>query len=217
MLPRLAIVDPDLAVGLPAAVTAATGLDAITQLIEPYVCLRANPLVVGLALEGLRMAVRALPRAFADGRDREARAGMACAAMMSGMALANAGLGVVHGLAAAIGGAFAAPHGAVCAALLPHGMAANVRALRRVRSPAVERYAVVARILTGLEGATAEDGAEEAGRLAGAMKIPGLRAYGIGSGDLDGLCERGARASSMKANPVELSLAELREILERAL
>jgi alcohol dehydrogenase class IV len=206
MLPALAIVDPDLAIGVPASITAATGLDAITQLIEPYVSLRANPLVDAMALQGLRLAARSLPKLLADGRDREARAGMACAALMSGICLANAGLGVVHGLAAPIGGMFPAPHGAVCAALLPHGIAANIRALREraPASPALSRYATVATIL-------------DAESLASSSRIPGLRAYGVTTRDFDGLCERAARTSSMKANPVELTAAELRGVLESAL
>jgi alcohol dehydrogenase class IV len=214
MLPKVAIVDPDLAVGLPAPITASTGLDAITQLIEPYVSRRANPMTDAIALEGLRLAVRALPRAYRDPRDREARAGMACAATMSGMALANAGLGVVHGFAAPIGGAFPAPHGAVCAALLSHGMRANIQA---AESTVLQRYAVVARILTGDADATPDDGVPAVSRMVGEMAIPGLAAYGVHDRDLDGLCERAARASSMKANPVDLSLAQLREVLERAL
>jgi alcohol dehydrogenase class IV len=214
MLPKVAIVDPDLAVGLPAPITASTGLDAITQLIEPYVSRRANPMTDAIALEGLRLAVRALRRAYRDPRDREARAGMACAATMSGMALANAGLGVVHGFAAPIGGAFPAPHGAVCAALLAHGMRANILA---AEGTVLQRYAVVARILTGDADATPDDGVLAVSRMVGEMAIPGLAAYGIRDRDLDGLCERAARASSMKANPVDLSLAQLREVLERAL
>jgi alcohol dehydrogenase class IV len=214
MLPRVAIVDPDLAVGLPAPITASTGLDAITQLIEPYVSRRANPITDAISLEGLRFAVRALSRAYRDPHDLEARAGMACAAVMSGMALANAGLGVVHGLAAPVGGAFPAPHGAVCAALLSHGMRANIRA---AESTVLQRYAAVARILTGDAGATSDDGVLAVSRMVADMAIPGLAAYGVSDQDLDGLCVRAARASSMKANPVDLSLTQLREVLERAL
>ena len=219
MLPRVAIVDPDMSLGLPAAITASTGLDAITQLIEPYVCRKANPFTDALALEGLRMAVRSLPRAFAHPRDAEARAGMACAALMSGIALANAGLGVVHGLAAAVGGAFPAPHGAVCAALLPHGMAANIRALRAdaAENGVLERFATIARIVTGSAHAMPEDGPVALARLVRDLRIPGLGTYGVAMRDLDGLCAKAARAGSMKANPVEWSASQLREVLEPAL
>ena len=134
MLPRVALVDPELTYGLPPAVTAATGLDALTQLIEPYVSARANPLADALCVEGIRRVAGALRRAYHDGADREARHDMALASLFGGLALANAGLGVVHGFAAPLGGSSKAPHGALCAALLPHGMAANVAALR-ARAP----------------------------------------------------------------------------------
>ena len=113
MLARLAVVDPELTYDLPPAVTASTGLDALTQLIEPYVSSRANPMTDSLCVEGMRRAARSLPRVFADGRDAEARLDMSLASLFGGLALANAGLGAVHGFAAAIGGAFDAPHGAV--------------------------------------------------------------------------------------------------------
>ena len=151
MLPRLALVDPELTCRLPPAITASTGLDALTQLIEPYVSVRANPMTDLFCVEGMRRAARSLGRAFANGSDAEARADMSLASLLGGLALANAGLGVVHGFAAPIGGMFDAPHGAVCAALLPHGMEVNIRALR-ARAPGSEplgRYRTVARLLTG--------------------------------------------------------------------
>ena len=126
MLPRAAIVDPELTLGLPPAITASTGLDALTQLIEPYVSSRANPFTDSLCLDGIRCASMSLSRAYTEGRDVEARTGMAYASLLGGLALANAGLGVVHGLAAPIGGMFDAPHGAVCAAILPAGMRTNI-------------------------------------------------------------------------------------------
>ena len=151
MLPRVAIVDPQLTLGLPRAMTASTGLDALTQLIEAYVCLRANPMTDTLCLDGLRAVKSSLVRACEDGNDAAARAGMSYASLLGGLALANAGLGVVHGFAAPIGGMFDAPHGAVCAAILPYGMEANIRALRE-RSPeggALARYREIARSAHG--------------------------------------------------------------------
>ncbi len=130
MLPRVALIDPELTYALPPAVTANTGLDALTQLIEPYVSARANPLTDALCVEGIGRAAGALGRAYRDGTDSEARRDMALASLFGGLALANAGLGVVHGFAAPLGGSWNAPHGALCAALLPHGMAANIAALR---------------------------------------------------------------------------------------
>jgi len=219
MLARLAVVDPELTYELPPAVTASTGLDALTQLIEPYVSSRANPMVDALCVEGMRRAARGLPRAYANGRDTEAREDMSLASLFGGLALANAGLGGVHGFAAAIGGAFDAPHGAVCAALLAHVMDANIRALR-VREDTslwLGRYGDVARILTGVPDASAENGVEWIARLCRTLSVPRLGSYGIGAQDIPVIVENAARASSMKANPVALTPAELREILLRAL
>ena len=151
MLPRLALVDPELTYSLPAAVTASTGLDALTQLIEPFTSSKANPLTDALCREGMMRAARSLRTAYEDGRDAVAREDMAHASLFGGLALANAGLGVVHGFAGPVGGAFHAPHGAVCAAFLPHVMAVNARALRTRQpgSAALARYDEIARILTG--------------------------------------------------------------------
>lgn len=219
MLARLAVVDPELTYDLPPAVTASTGLDALTQLIEPYVSSRANPMVDALCVEGMRRAARGLPRVYANGRDTQAREDMSLASLFGGLALANAGLGGVHGFAAAIGGAFDAPHGAVCAALLAHVMDANIRALRVREDSSLRlgRYVEVARILTGLSDASAEDGVEWVARLCQTLSVPRLGSYGIGAHDIPVIVENAARASSMKANPVALTPAELREILLRAL
>lgn len=222
MLPRVAIVDPELARSLPPALTATTGLDALTQLIEPFVCTRANPMTDNFCLDGIRHASASLLRAFKDGADREARAGMAWASLLGGLALANAGLGVVHGFAAPIGGMFHAPHGAVCAAILPSGMRANIGALREEHahspeSPALERYRAIARILTGDPEAIPEDAAQWVESLAHQLAIPSLAAYGIGTRDIPALVEKAARASSMKANPVALTPARLTQVLENSL
>lgn len=218
MLPRLALVDPELACDLPSAITASTGLDALTQLIEPYVSCRANPMTDGICLEGMRYAARSLRRAWADGRDIAARTDMALASLMGGLALANAGLGVVHGFAAPIGGMFSAPHGAVCAALLPHGMRINISALRAHDAiEAVERYAAVARILTRQTDAAPEDGPAWVARLCREMGIPGLGSYGVGATDVAVLVEKASCASSMKGNPIVLSAPELIEVVTAAL
>ncbi len=219
MLPRLAVVDPELTYALPPAATASTGLDALTQLIEPYVSLRANPMTDAVCLEGMRRAAGSLARAWRDGRDREARHDMALASLFGGLALANAGLGAVHGFAAAVGGMFPAPHGAVCAVLLPHAMEINIRALRATgtASPALERYTVVARTLTGSAEASAEDGATWVSRLCRQLQIPPLAAYGVRREDVPALVEKAARASSMKGNPIALTAGELEELLTRAI
>lgn len=219
MLARLAVVDPELTFDLPPAVTASTGLDALTQLVEPYVSSRANAMVDLFAVEGMRRAARALPRAFEDGRDQAARTDMAFASLLGGLSLANAGLGAAHGFAAPVGGMFPAPHGAVCAALLPHVMAVNIRALR-ARAPeshTLRRYEEVARLLTGNPAATPEDGARWVDDLRRRLQIPQLGRYGITSRDVAVLVANAAQASSMKANPITLTTGELTEILTLAL
>jgi alcohol dehydrogenase class IV len=168
-------------------------------------------------LEGIRLAAKALPRAFACGADAIARRDMALAALYGGFALANAGLGVVHGFAAPLGGMFPAPHGAVCAALLPHGLEANIRALRKraADSDSLRRYDEVARILTGT--ARAEDVVGWTGRLCRDLRIPALSAYGVNAGDVPLLVEKAARASSMKANPIALTEEELSRVVAGAI
>jgi alcohol dehydrogenase class IV len=219
MIPRLALVDPELTHGMPPEVTAATGLDALTQLIEPFTCNRPNPIVDGLCREGIARVARSLRRAWADGRDAAAREDMALASLYGGLALANAGLGAVHGFAGVAGGMFQAPHGAVCAALLPNVMAMNRAALqaREPGNPALARYGEVARLLTGRADARAEEGVEWVRELTAALGVPGLGAHGIARGDISGIVEKAAGASGTKANPVELTRDELVEILAQAI
>jgi alcohol dehydrogenase class IV len=218
MLPRVALVDPELTYGLPPAATVYTGLDALTQLIEPYVSARANPMVDALCVEGIGRVAHALRRAYHDGADREARRDMALASLFGGLALANAGLGVVHGFAAPLGGSWKAPHGALCAALLPQGIAANVAALR-ARAPqhtALERYATIARLLTGRNDAGTQDGIDWIQTLCAELNVPKLRAWGITEADLPGVVEKAARASSMQANPLQLTREELLGVIAAA-
>jgi alcohol dehydrogenase class IV len=219
LLPRTAIVDPKLTTDLPPSVTASTGLDALTQLIEPYVSVRANPVTDGFCVEGMRRVARSLRRAYEQGDDLNAREDMALASLFGGLSLANAGLGAVHGFAAPIGGMFHAPHGAVCAALLPHVTENNLRALReRLNdSEVLLRYDSVAKILTGSEKAAAVDGIRWIIELCKALQIAGLRAYGVTAADIETLVEKGAKASSMKANPIVLTHEELTEALQAAL
>ena len=224
MLPSVALVDPDLLVGLPAEALASSGLDALSQLIEPFVCTRANPITDGFAREGLRRSASALRRAYTAARlgvavapvDREA---LALASLLGGLSLANAGLGAVHGFAAPIGGIFAAPHGAVCAALLAPVMRANVAALRArdPDGPALARYREVAALVTGEPSATIEDGLQWIADLCRALDVPGLARYGMREADVAALVGQARAASSMKANPIALTDAELAEIATRAL
>jgi alcohol dehydrogenase class IV len=218
LLPRVALVDSELTHDLPPALTASTGLDALTQLIEPYVSIRANPVTDALCLDGVRRVVRSLRRAFANVGDAAAREDMALASLFGGLALANAGLGAVHGFAAPIGGMFPAPHGAVCAALLPEVMEANLRALRsRIHDSEVTgRYEVIAQLLTGNSKATAEDGVRSVRELCQDLSIEKLTVFGITRDDIPSIIERAAKASSMKANPLVLTAEELAEILAAA-
>ena len=219
MVPCIALVDPELTFDLPPAVTASTGLDALTQLIEPFTCNRANPLVDALCREGLARVARSLRRAWSAGQDAAAREDMALASLFGGFALANAGLGVVHGFSGVIGGMFNAPHGAVCAALLPHVMAMNRAALERrePQSPVLVRYTEVARILTGLPAATAADGAAWVRELAAELGIPPLGACGVRPEEIPLIVDRTTVASGTKANPIMLTRGELAEILRTAL
>jgi alcohol dehydrogenase class IV len=219
LLPRVALVDPELTHDLPPALTAATGLDALTQLIEPYVSPRANPMSDALAVEGMTRAARSLRRAVEHGRDISAREDLALASVLGGLALANAGLGAVHGFANPIGGMFPAPHGAICGALLPHVTAANLAALH-ARDPGKEtlrRYDEIARILTGRTDARADDGVRWLRELVAALKIPTLAAYGVTAADIPAITAAAAKASSMKANPIALMPDELAAILVAAL
>ena len=219
MLARVAVVDPELTYDLPPALTANTGMDALTQLIEPFVCNRANPLTDGLCVEGLRRAARSLRIAFSNGKDKDAREDMAVAGLFGGLALSNAGLGAVHGFAGPIGGSFPVPHGAICAALLPHVMAINLRALRQrdPNGPALYRYEEVARWLAGDIKAKPDDGLKWVRALVIDLKVPRLASFGIQHEHFPDLVAKAMNASSMKANPIALTPEELTEILEQAL
>lgn len=218
MLPRLALVDPELTWSAPPAVTAATGLDALTQLIEPFVSSRANLLTDAICREGLTHAVDGLRRAWTDGSDKAARRAMSFASLCGGLALANSGLGAVHGFAGPFGGMYAAPHGAVCAALLPAVCAANVRSLRARQpdAPALARYSELARLFTRRADADAEDVAPWLATLCADLQVPRLGVYGFTLADAPVLIAKAQAASSMKANPLPLTDEELAWVLEQA-
>lgn len=219
MLPRVALVDPELTYTLPPDVTARTGLDALTQLIEPYVSKRANPMTDALCREGMHRAARSLHPVYERGDDPAAREDMALSSLLGGLALANAGLGAVHGFAGPLGGMFPGPHGALCAALLPYAMEINVRALRErpSESEILQRYDEIARILTGNDRAVATNGVNWVQELCQDLQIPPLSSYGVEGKHIPILIEKASVASSMKANPIELTRDEMAEILIRAL
>jgi alcohol dehydrogenase class IV len=219
MLPQLAVIDPELTRSLPAHLTASTGLDALTQLIEPYVSNSPNPITDAFCREGMRRAAGALRRAYLDGSDMEAREDMALASLLGGLALANARLGAVHGLAGPLGGMFPAPHGMICARLLPLVMEANSQALqtRAPKTAALERVAEVARILTGKSTATIADGLVWLQALTTELAVPPLSRFGLNDKAIPQVVAQAQKASSMKGNPIELTEDELADILRRAL
>jgi alcohol dehydrogenase class IV len=219
MLPRLALVDPELTYNLPPEITARAGLDALTQLIEPFVSVKANPMTDAICREGISHAARSLKRAYENGADREAREGMSLASLFGGLALANAALGAVHGFAGPLGGMLHAPHGALCARLLPLVMEANIEALQthQPEHPALGRYVEIARILTDEKEATAQDGVRWTNELVATLKIPGLSTYGMSEKNFPEAVEKTMKANSFKGNPIALNEDELRLILEKAL
>ena len=226
MLPDVAVIDPELTLNLPKDVTAHTGLDALTQCLEPYVSNASNPLVDAVALEGVKIGARSLLRAYENGpNDLRAREDMCLCSYYGGLSLANAKLGAVHGFSGTLGGLLHAPHGAICAALLPHCCAINVEALEgrvTAEDPAcaekyLERYAQIARTVTDDPGATVAEGVAALAALVKACGVPGLGAFGLTEGDFDDVVAKSKESSSMKGNPVALSDEELKDMLRRAL
>lgn len=219
MLPDVAVVDPELTYSVPPEVTASTGLDAFTQVLEPYVSRLANPITDALCREGLAHASGSLRRAYERGDDAEAREGMALASLLGGLALANAKLGAVHGFAGVLGGMFDAPHGAICGRLLSPVMETNVVALlrREPENPALDRYRTIAAIITGDPKAEIQQGVAWVEALCADLAVPGLAEYGVTRDDFPAIIEKSRRSSSMKGNPIQLTEEELAEILERAL
>jgi alcohol dehydrogenase class IV len=218
MLPRAAVVDPELTLSLPRNVTAATGLDALSQLIEPFVSAKRQPLTDAVCRAGLAEVSWALRRACDEPADLAAREAMSLASLCGGVALANAGLGAVHGFAGPIGGMFPAPHGAVCAILLPGVMAANIAACRSSGDDAtLDRCAEIARLLTGDADADPEAGVAWVRRLVADLAIPSLAAYGMTAADIPVVVAKAKQASSMKGNPVTLPDDVLQALLVGAL
>jgi alcohol dehydrogenase class IV len=220
MLPKVALIDPELTLSLPPSITASTGLDALTQCIEPFVSHLSNPLTDGICREGITRAACSLRLAFQNGDNLSARTDMSLAALFGGLALANAKLGAVHGFAGPIGGMYpTAPHGVICGLLLPFVMAANVQALtsREPQNPALGRYDEVAQLITGDPSASATDGVAWVRELAKTLNVPALSNFGVAVSHFPTIIEKAQHASSMKGNPIKLTKRELHEILEFAL
>jgi alcohol dehydrogenase class IV len=218
LLPKIAVVDPELTYEMPPSITASTGMDALTQLIEPFVSNASNPLTDALCREGIPRVGHSLRTAIVTPRALEARQDMSLASLFGGLALANARLGAVHGMANPIGGMSHAPHGAVCARLLPLVMETNLQALRQRQpdSPALARYAEIGRLLTGDEKASADDGIVWIQHLCQDLDIRPLKEHEMKSEDFPALVDQSQKASSMKGNPVALKDSELMNILIQA-
>jgi len=218
MLPVLAIIDPELTLSLPPEITASTGIDALTQLIEPFVSNRSNPITDSLCREGIKRAARSLPIAFQDGQNINARQDMCIASLFGGIALANARLGAVHGFAAPLGGLLKAPHGALCARLLPIVFEINITALlnRSPESEALPRFLEICKLITDHPLATFQNGIDWLLNLTKYVKIPSLAAYELRRDDFRILVENASKSSSMQGNPIQLEEDELFKILERA-
>jgi len=219
MYADLALVDPQLTLGLPPNITASSGLDALTQLIEPFVSNRANPLVDAICRQGIQVASRSLKRAYRQGDSLDAREGMSLASLFGGLALANAKLGAVHGFAAPLGGMLHAAHGSICACLLAAVMSMNVQALceRDPQNPVLNKYKEIAVLLTGESDASLEDGIHWVKETCEDLNIPGLRSMGFKEGMLGEAVQKGAIASSMGGNPIQLTQAELESILDSSM
>ena len=218
MIPSIALVDPELTYTMPPPVTASTGMDAFNQVIEGYVSTHANPKTDIISSEGIKRGARSLLKAYHDGQDRQARRDMCLTSLFGGLALANGGLGAVHGFAGPIGGMFNAPHGVICACLLPHVIKYNMIALHNLagRSETETRYQNIARWVTGNSHANVDDGVNWIKELAESLDIPRLRSLGIHRDDFSLIIEKSKVSSSMQKNPVKLDESFLRSILDEA-
>ena len=212
MLARVAIVDPALTDGCPRGVTLASGLDALTQVIEPYLCARPNQATDAIALAAIPQGATALVRLMQD-EDPDARDAMAWVSLAGGIALANAGLGAVHALAGVIGGMTGAAHGAICGTLLPFVLQANARALPPDH-PATDRFGQVDALLSAAFGLG--PGSVALHRWSRKAGLPGLTALGLGQEAYGPVAEAAIAASSMRANPAVLSTKDLLAVLAAA-
>lgn len=218
MYPNLAVIDPVLTLTMPPALTASTGVDALTHLLETFVSVQSNPFIDIFCIEGMKRISGSIVYAFNDGNNLETRENMAMASMFGGMALANVKLGAVHGFAGPLGGMYPIPHGAVCACLLPAVMEVNIAALKyKNQEKQLLKFDEVARILTGNNSAVAEDGAIWVKELVKKLQIPSLSDFHLSPGSFPELIEKAKNSSSMKGNPVELDNEQLYEILSRSL
>jgi alcohol dehydrogenase class IV len=219
IIPRVAIVDPELTLALPPDVTGYTGMDALTQLIEPYLTLKANPLSDALSIEGIKRSKKSLLKAYHSGNDISAREDLSLASLFSGIALANSGLGGVHGIAGVIGGMTPAPHGALCACLLPYVFESNAELITQnsKKSSAYEKLLTIGRILLDSEPNEMGDIVKYLEELAEILNIGRLKSFGVNEKDFPAIIDYSMTSSSMKGNPVSFSKEQIKRILEKAL
>ena len=218
LLPWVSLIDPLLTLSLPSSVTAFTGMDAFVQVLEPYVSIKANCMTDIFCRDGIRKAAQAILVAYQDGKNENARTDMSMVSLLGGLCLANSGLGAVHGFAGVIGGMFHAPHGAICASLLPSVIKINSDALkeRDPQSQALKRYSEIARIVINHDNATITDGINWFKNLCSDLKIPHLRDLNVNKKEFSEVVKMSQNASSMKGNPIVLTTDEMTEILTMA-
>ncbi|MCP3943805.1 MAG: iron-containing alcohol dehydrogenase [Desulfobacteraceae bacterium] len=214
MLPDIALVDPELTLSMPPSLTASTGLDALTQLIEAYISPFSNPLVDGICEQGIKHACRSLKKAWERGDDLKAREDMSIASLFSGFALANAKLGAVHGIAGPLGAMIKAPHGLICGKLLPFVMETNIRALDHDH-PCLDRFQKIAAILTNNPRAIIKDGIDWINQICDTFKLAPLRKFGLTAEMIPTILTKSLNSSSMKGNPVELTKTQIQSILKQ--
>lgn len=218
MIPTVALVDPEVTLTMPPSVTASTGMDALTQVIEGYVSNKANPMTDALARDGILRGSRSLLQAYKNGNDLKARYDMSLTSLFGGLVLGNSGLGAVHGFAGPIGGMFQAPHGVICASLLPYVMKYNAIELSEFEGlqDVQSKYQDIAKWVTGEANARIEDGVQWIAMLAHQLHIPRLREIGIKKEDFERIIEKSKVSSSMQKNPIKLRESTLAKILEEA-
>jgi alcohol dehydrogenase len=223
-IPNIAIIDPELTLSCPPSITAASGMDAFSQLLEAYISSNANPMTDALAYSGIQhMKDNIVPACTTGANDIEVRAGMAYGALMSGIALANAGLGIEHGLASPIGGFFEIPHGVVCGTLIAEGTKLNIKKLKeqgKEELPALRKHAKIGALLAGNEDYKGENMDEYLDLLVKTLEqwtedlpIDRLGKYGITEDDLDKIVQ----SAGLKNNPVHLSPDEIKQLLKARL
>jgi alcohol dehydrogenase class IV len=218
IIPRVALVDPALTYALSPAATASTGMDALTQVIEPFLSRKANRLTDMFCREGIARAARSLRLAYQNGHNAQARTDMSWTSLLGGLSLANAGLGAVHGFAGVIGGMYPAPHGEICARLLPEVMEQNYRVCQQDKSftALLEKFMIVATLLTGKSKTSVDEGIDWVRDLCESFSIRRLKELGIPEGDFGEIIEKSKLSSSMKGNPVDLPDATLLKILQQS-